>query len=1360
MMEGANSERVAWLAGGGEMGALMRRLDWTKTPLGAPATWSPTLRMMTSFVLANRFPLLLWWGPEYISIYNDAYRPILGRKHPRSMGQPVEECWSEIWHILKPLIDTPFSGGPATWMEDLLLEINRYGFVEETHFTIAYSPVPDDTAPRGIGGVLATVHEITDKIIGERRVAVLRDIGTGATQRSAEAACAAVAASLANHAKDVPFALLYLVDADRRQARLKGAVGIPMGLPVSPLAIDLAGNVAAAAWLLGETIRAGAVVTVENLASRFDEIPRGPWSDPPNSAVVVPIQSSKADEVAALLVAGVSPRLRLDHLYRSFFDLLATQIATAIANARAYEEERRRAEALAQIDRAKTAFFSNVSHEFRTPLTLMINPIEELLALPADRMASAERQLLSIAHRNSLRLLRLVNALLDFSRVEAGRMQASYEAIDLAAFTIDLASSFRSACARAGLAIEIDCPTLDEPVYVDREMWEKIVLNLLSNAFKFTLQGRIEVMLRSDRWKARLTVSDTGIGIPAAELPRIFERFYRVEGQDGRTHEGTGIGLALVQELVRLHGGEIGVESARGQGTRFTVAIPLGRAHIAAARIGARRMRASTATGASAFVEEALRWLPPENAAEPATAAIMDHGGARPMVPAAETEKARILVADDNADMRDYLCRVLSRWDVQAVGDGQAGLEAIRRRKPDLVVADIMMPALDGIELLSAMRRDPELLDVPVILLSARAGEEARVEGLGAGADDYLVKPFLARELIARVESNLALVRLRSASAARLRASEERLRLALGAARMGTWEWDAETGLVTADAVHQSLFGLPPQVQPQPSQVYWAQMDPDEIAEGLKTARAALQKGADFEMEQRVIRLGGEIAWMHSRGRAKHDAPTRMIGVSFDVTDRKRAEEALRRSEARLQAAIDLVGLSPYSWHPATDALHWDSRLKAMWGLRADAKVDAEIFLSAIHPDDRARVEAAIASCADPFGDGVYDVEYRVIGIDDGVERWVSAHGQTFFEKGQPVGHIGAALDITERKRSEQRHRESEARLGAILEQIPVGVALFDREGRLRQSNTMLRRFVDGDTLPSMNPRSVSRRRSFHPDGSMLAPAEYPAERALRGETVAPGIDFLHTDESGRELWARVGAAPFRDEHGEIIGVVSVTQDIDAEKRAAQTNLLLIAELQHRTRNLLAVVDSLATETIASSPSLTEFAATFRSRLATLSRVQGLLSRGDDVVTMGELVGLELHALGAEPDGRRIVVSGPEVALPKGSVQILALAVHELATNARKHGALGPSHGTLQVSWTVAGAGEERRLLLEWRESGAPPRQESGQPARRGFGWSLIEEALPFQLDAQARLELGPEGLRCRLSIPLPAKREHEAGRD
>lgn len=314
------------LIGDGGMGALIRSFDWSQTPLGPIQRWSSALRMMVRFLLANRFPLLLWWGPQYISIYNDAYRPVLGAKHPRALGQPASDCWKEIWHILRPLIDTPFRGGPATWNDDLVLELNRHGFAEETHFTIAYSPVPDESVPGGIGGVLATVHEITAKVVGERRVMALRDLGAHAAEaKTAEEACHIAAKTLASHDKDIPFALLYLLDSDSKQARLAGATGnISDGPEFAPL-VDL-GAEDKDSWPLAEVVRTEKMEVVSDLAGRFGaRFPSGPWSDPPREAVVVPIRSNVAHHLAGILVAGVSVRLKLDDLYCSFYELIAGQ---------------------------------------------------------------------------------------------------------------------------------------------------------------------------------------------------------------------------------------------------------------------------------------------------------------------------------------------------------------------------------------------------------------------------------------------------------------------------------------------------------------------------------------------------------------------------------------------------------------------------------------------------------------------------------------------------------------------------------------------------------------------------------------------------------------------------------------------------------------------------------------------------------------------------------------------------------------------------------------------------------------------------------------------------------------------------
>jgi signal transduction histidine kinase/DNA-binding response OmpR family regulator len=750
--------------GKSEMARRMRALDWSATSLGPVAGWPQSLRTSVSTCLDCAFPIILWWGPELTILYNDEYSQFLGPKHPAALGQPGLHVWAEIADVIGPMLSQVYERGEATRSRDLLLHIDR-GYPEETYFSFSYSPIHLEDGT--VGGVFCPVIETTEKIIGERRLRTLRDLAAtckGAARE--ELVYNAAGTVLAANPHDIPFALIYRVGEDDGNARLTTAAGIDRSTPASPDEIVLWDG-APDPWSLRTVAESGQVAELADLPSRFAALPTGAWKHSPNKAMVLPVLLPGQEHPRAIIVAAVNPMRALDDDYRTFFGLIATQIASALADAQAIEAERRRVESLAQLDRAKTTFFSNVSHEFRTPLTLMIGPLQDLLAkgegeLPADAAAAVD-----VAYRNGQRLLKLVNTLLDFSRIEAGRIDASYEPTDLSAFTIDLVSVFRSAFDKAGLELILECPPLPDPLYVDRDMWEKIVLNLLSNAFKFTLDGQVRVALEPHDDRVELHVSDTGVGIADSDVRRIFERFYRIRHTRARTHEGTGIGLALVQELARLHGGTVSVSSEEGRGTTFVVSIRAGTAHLPADRIAAPRQLASTSVGAIPYVEEALHWLPDSDSTRE-----LGKDVEVPIAPAASPQTARILIADDNADMRHYLARILGQSHlVETVSDGRAALTRILSDTPDLVISDVMMPEMDGFGLLGAIRADERIRDVPVIMLSARAGEEARIEGLRAGADDYLVKPFTARELIASVESQLQLARLRRA------AESERMRL-------------------------------------------------------------------------------------------------------------------------------------------------------------------------------------------------------------------------------------------------------------------------------------------------------------------------------------------------------------------------------------------------------------------------------------------------------------------------------------------------------------------------------------------------------------------------------------------------------
>ncbi|MBV8145944.1 MAG: response regulator [Gammaproteobacteria bacterium] len=777
-----------FLAGGGEVGARLRALNWSDTPLGPPGHWPQSLKTIVRVMLDSRYAMWMLWGPDLTFFCNDAYLPTVGIKRDWVLGARADKVWEEIWPDIGPRIGRVLEHGEATWDEALLLFLERSGFPEETYHTFSYSPVYDDASR--IAGMLCVVTEVTERVIGERHLRILRDLAArGAGMESVQQACGRLVGVLGENLLDVPFSCLYLIDEAAPHGRLASHQGnIPERL--CPRTVETG---AADPWRLGEAIRERSYVV--SLAELGETVP-SLWPEQPiGQAVVLPIQGRGSAEPVAVLVAGVSPRRALDDSYRGFLELVAGQFGAAIADAQAYEAERQRAEALTAIDRAKTLFFSNVSHEFRTPLTLMLGPIAEAASSPET--PPAMRTQLELAHRNSLRLLKLVNSLLDFSRIEAGRAQASYEPAPLAALTRDLASTFRSTIERAGLRFTVSCEDLPEPVHVDREMWEKIVLNLLSNAFKFTLAGEITVRLYESGGKALLEVADTGVGIPEHELPRLFERFHRVEGAGGRTQEGSGIGLALAQELVGLHGGTIEAASELGRGSVFRIRIPFGTAHLPADRIRAPRTIASTATGTQAYLQEALRWLPePASSVMPAAAGT-DEAALLSDALAHGAESARILLADDNADMRAYVRELLAPlYAVELAADGEQALAAARRSRPDLILSDVMMPRLDGFGLLRALRDEESLRDIPFILLTARAGEESRIEGLEAGADDYLVKPFNARELLARVSGTLALARIRR----ELRASEIRFRTVLDASPAGlvllAAERDADNAVV------------------------------------------------------------------------------------------------------------------------------------------------------------------------------------------------------------------------------------------------------------------------------------------------------------------------------------------------------------------------------------------------------------------------------------------------------------------------------------------------------------------------------------------------------------------------------------
>jgi PAS domain S-box-containing protein len=911
-----------------EIGRDLAVVDWAATPLGPPAGWPQSLRTAVSILLSSRFPMWMAWGPQLTFFCNAAYRrDTLGRKYPWALGRPASEVWAEIWDDIGPRIETVLTTGRATWDEALLLFLERSGFREETYHTFSYSPLRDDAG--ALTGMLCVVSEDTERVIGERRMETLRDLGSDpSVVRTEQEMLTFAAQQLGRNLRDLPFTLMYLFGNDGR-AELAAATGISGGHPTAPQ--TLAADDPAGVWPVAALARQESVL-VDLDDTSLPGLPTGDWPDPPIQALVVPLVQQGAAPYG-FLVSGLNRYRPFDQGYRGFVELAAGHVAAGIGSARSYQAQQRRAEELAELDRAKTAFFSNISHEFRTPLTLIMGPVQELRKrLPADDQPARDE--VDAIHRNALRLGKLVNTLLDFSRIEAGRMQARYEPVRLAAFTAELASVFRAAVEKAGLAFEVDCPPLPEPVYLDRSMWEKVVLNLLSNALKFTFTGSVRVAVRAEADRAVVEVADAGIGVSAAEMPRLFERFHRIPQARSRSNEGSGIGLALVKELVELHGGTITATSAPGVGTTFTIRLPYGSAHLPAEQVVTAAGLDTVSATAEPFVQEALRWLPTDPAGH-------DDDGPGPLpttstvvAPDGQQQPARVLIADDNADMREYLQRLLGgRYQVSAVSDGHGALAAARADRPDLIVSDVMMPGMDGLELVAALRADPRTASVPVMLLSARAGEEAAIEGLTAGADDYLVKPFSADELRARVRATIDLSKLRNHHA-------EWRHAMINSLQEGFFVTDENGAIIETNKAFTHILGYSADDLPYPApQPWW----PDEATdpEAHRAVSNALGEVLDRPHGSFMVPLrhrDGHRLWAAvSYNAVTDDAGHRMVvGTIRDVTaehytvQREAALSSLNRrlSQAAstpevLDAAVDELRRC---WHAhCALAVRWDT---------------------------------------------------------------------------------------------------------------------------------------------------------------------------------------------------------------------------------------------------------------------------------------------------------------------------------------------------------------------------------------------------------------------------------------------------
>jgi PAS domain S-box-containing protein len=1096
-----------------ELASLIAGHDWTKTPLGPAESWPQSLKTAVGIMLTSRQPIWIGWGPELIYFYNDPYKSIIGGKHPWALGRPTAEVWKEIWPDIGPMLAQALKGSEGTYVEAQLLIMERNGYPEETYYTFSYTPIPDDDGL--VGGIFCANTEDTKNVIGERQLALLRELAAQAANADTwQEACTFCFEALETNRRDLPFAVLYVIEPDGKSVRRVSSVGIAKEHQAFPENLKLTQDIP---WPIAKVLREHKSQHITDLAARFTAaFSGGAWDRPAHSAVVLPVSAGGEGGHSGVLIAGLNPFRLFDDSYSGFMELVAGQIGSAIANAEAYDQERRRAEALSELDRAKTTFFSNVSHEFRTPLTLMLNPMEELLAgdLPAET-----QNLISVAHRNGLRLLKLVNSLLDFSRVEAGRVQASFEATDLSRATAEIARLFEPVIAKAGLRLEIDCKPLPHQVYIDRDMWQKVVLNLLSNAFKFTLEGEILVRLlpSPDGRNARLIVRDTGIGIPHDQLPLLFARFHRVEGAQGRSIEGSGIGLALVQELLRLHGGSIGVESQQGAGTAFTVELPFGKNHLPENQIRTTVDQASNDVRAQPYLSEAANWISEDPSIEVTSPRSDDfpQGAADP-----NNKKHLVLLADDNLDMRNYIQRLLTSvgFRVETAGDGNIALERIRELKPALLLSDVMMPGLDGFSLLREIRNDPELRDMTVILLSARAGQDTKVEGLQAGADDYLSKPFSARELVARVETNLRLSDARRETARLLREEAEILDLLNKVGNTVAAEIDLEKSVQNVTDIATQLSGA---------------------AFGSFFYNVINERGKSYTLYT--------LSGVPREAFAKFPMPrnTAVFGPTFNGEGIVRSDDITK--DPRYGQNAPHFGMPkghlPVRSYLAAPVISSTGEVLGglFFGHSETGKFDsrAERIVGAI------AIQAAIAiEKARLYGAAKDEIRRR-----EEVENVLRENEQQLERRVEERTRQLIAANASLRDEAEQR-RSAEGRFRVLVEGVrDYAIFMLDPNGIISNWNQGAER-IKGYTEAEIVGKHFS---TFYTEQDKAAgvPARALETAAREGKFEAQG---LRVRKGGAEFWASVVINPIRDAQGAIIGFAKITRDI-TEWKEAQTAL-------------------------------------------------------------------------------------------------------------------------------------------------------------------------------------------------------------
>lgn len=1054
------------------MAGAVGAMDWCSTPVGAVAGWPPCIRTAVGICLASQFEIMVLLGPELVYIYNDACIPIFGDKHPAALGRRVADVWPEAWHTIGPVLESVLRTGVAVRQDDWMLVLNRSGFAEECYFTLSYSPIrPDAGDP---AGVFVATMETTRRVLNDRRQRTLSELASQvARRRGDDQTLHLVRLALHANPHDIPLASLYLASADGDGYEQAFCTGLHDGC---------AGLARRVAWATGadhplarlaQSIEPQLYDAAELLA---EDDHCGAWPERPRQILALPFTTPGEATPHGFLLVALNPRAPLDDAYRHFIDTVAALVATAVASVAAIAAERRRAEAMAELDRSKSQFFANASHELRTPVTLILGPLAELLEAPGTALAPEVRDYIELAHRNAGRLHKLVDAIMDFASIEAGRLPVLPEALDIGALTAEVASLFRSAIEAAGLTLSLECRLPAGLVLVDGDMWEKVVLNLLANAFKFTAHGHIALTLDGAAGTLRLTVRDTGVGIGADQLPHVFDRFYRGDRSAGRAVAGSGIGLALVRELVRLHGGDVAVDSTPGQGSAFTVSLPWRPA--AAGAAAAPRACAPLAVDAPPL--PALRALP---------------AAARPV---------RVVVVDDSADIVRYIERLLSdSCTVEAAFDAAAGLAAVRASHPDLVLVDLMMPGAGGLELVRAIRADPAIRTVSVIVLSARADADARLEALAAGADEYLGKPFSGRELVARVASHVRMARIRRAAieqevelTRQIAVVRHDLASVLAATSDAFASLDRRLRVLTLNRAAVAHLGAAREALVGRSLI---EALPAEVSATVEPAlRAALAGGRMVSVEVNYRPSG---RWFNLRC---YPAQHGLLVFGSDITERKDAEQMLVAAKRELELRFEVrteelrhanqLLAAVFDRAPEGIALtDTDGRFvranpayQALVGHAEQALIGTSIA-ALVEPADY----PAMAREVDAVRQGATDAGQMELRLRraDGAVIWMHNFVSLIEdEQGRPRYFVQIAKDITERKRVEAERVAAQVELNVLYERLQT-VREAERTALAREVHDQL-----GQTLSAakIDVRLLEDDIVLH--GAALAPEKIVAE--------------------------------------------------------------------------------------------------------------------------------------------------------------------------------------------------------------------------------------------------------------------------